>query len=124
METDEFIGRYPRLWHLAHADAWPGIKQHGLLTTTQLLDLCQVEDTRVAAGQRRATAVPLAHLEHGTAVIRDQKLLNIGKLATALTGGMTVEQWLTMLDSLAFFFSLPRRHWRRCSRATERPSRW
>lgn len=104
METDEFIGRYPRLWHLAHADAWPGIKQHGLLTTTQLRGLFKVEHTGVAAGQRRATAVPLAHPEHGMAVIRDQKPLHIGKLATALTGDMTVEQWLTMLDSLAFFF--------------------
>lgn len=103
MDKGEFIGRYPRLWHLAHGDAWPGIRRHGLLTTAQVLDLFGVDPPGISS-RRRTTPVPLTHPEHGNAVIRDQKPLNLTKLASALTDGMTVEQWLTMLDGLVFFF--------------------
>jgi hypothetical protein len=44
VDVDEFCERYPRLWHLADADAWPGIQRHGLLTTSQLLDRFEVVD--------------------------------------------------------------------------------
>jgi len=104
VDADEFVERYPRLWHLAHGDAWPSLQAHGLLTTTQLLHLFEVDDLGPVQHARRTASITLNHPEHGTAIVRDQKPLNLSKLASTLTDGMTVEAWLTMLDGLVFFF--------------------
>ena len=37
-------------------------------------------------------------------MLRDQDPLNEAKLASALTGGLTVPEWLLLLNDLAFFF--------------------
>ena len=104
MDTDDFVARHPRLYHLAHAESWPGFQRHGLLSASQLVHLFDAGDADVLLQQRRPDAVPLDHPEHGTAVLRDQKPLNETKLATALAEGMTVPEWLKLLNDLAFFF--------------------
>jgi hypothetical protein len=40
-------------------------------------------------------------------VLRDQDPLNEAKLASALTGGLTVPEWLRRLNGLALFFPTP-----------------
>ncbi len=102
VQDSEFVAKYPRLWHLAHETAWPGIQRHGLLTASQLVRL--MSGPMRQPGQRRDEEVVLGHPDHGTAVLRDQKPLHLGKLGSALQGGMTVDEWLRDLDDLAFFF--------------------
>ena len=107
MDTDDFVARHPRLYHLAHADSWPGLQRHGLLSASQLVHLFDAPQTAEGGEvleQRRPEPVELSHPEHGTAVLRDQRPLNETKLATALAEGMTVQQWLRLLNDLAFFF--------------------
>ena len=41
---DQFVARYPRLYHMAECGSWPSIKRHGLLSTSALLDLFEVSD--------------------------------------------------------------------------------
>ncbi len=104
MDVVDFVARYPRLYHLAHGDAWPGLQRHGLLSASALVRLFEVRDADSLLAQRRPRSEPLTHPEHGTAILRDQKPLNEVKLASALTGGMTVREWLEQLNKLAFFF--------------------
>ena len=105
MDVTDFVARYPRLYHLAHGDAWPGLQRYGLLSASALVRLFEVADADSLLAQRRIGPKPIKHIEHGsTAVLRDQDPLNEAKLASALTGGMTVPEWLRQLNDLAFFF--------------------
>ena len=106
MDTEDFIAKYPTLLHLAHAESWPSIQQHGLLSTEQLLRRWHVDADRAEAhlSQKRPEPVHLSHPEHGLAVLRDQHPLTETQLAPALTDGMTVADWLRLLNSHVFFF--------------------
>lgn len=106
MERHEFVARHPRLWHLAHADAWPAIQERGLLSATRLVALAGLPADRAdrLLAHRRAESVQLNLPDGHTAVLRDQKPLHEGKLATVLTDGVTVNDWLRLLNSLVFFF--------------------
>jgi hypothetical protein len=45
---EDFTEFYPRVWHIATRDSWRGIRDHGLLSTSALLDLFKAD----AAGRR------------------------------------------------------------------------
>lgn len=107
MDAEDFMARYPVLYHLAADDSWPSIERNGLLSTQEILRRWQVPDAEAQTllSRRRAEPVTLDHHEHGTAVLRDQHPLSEKRLAPALTEGMTVEAWLRMLNSFVFFFS-------------------
>jgi hypothetical protein len=104
VDVIDFVARYPRLYHLAHGDAWPNLQRHGLLSAAGLVRLFEVPDAGSLLAQRRPEAEALTHPVHGTATLRDQKPLNEAKLASALTEGVTVSEWLDLLSRLAFFF--------------------
>ncbi len=106
VERLDFLHRHPRLWHLAHADGWPGIEEHGLLSAQALVRLCQVPEKRAERllSARRLTAERLTLPDGEQAVLRDQKPLHEGKLHAALEDGLSVAQWLRMLNGLVFFF--------------------
>lgn len=101
-----FVSRHPYLWHLAHGDAWPGLLRHGLLSSERLVDLFEVpaEAARTLMQRRRDDSVTITHPRHGTAVLRDQKPVRLQALAGALTGGMTPEDWLLLLNQYVFLF--------------------
>ena len=60
---------------MAHVQAWPSIKGHGLLSTSSLLDGCRITaDERKALEARcRKDSVVVHHKDCGEAVIRDNK---------------------------------------------------
>lgn len=106
MDPEDFISKYPVLWHLAHADSWPSIEKYGLLSAQTLVRRWEVpaeKQDRLLA-QRRPKSVDLNHPDLGRAVLRDQLPLSEERLALALTDGMTVSEWLGMLNSMVFFF--------------------
>jgi hypothetical protein len=97
---------YPRLYHMAHAGAWPSIERLGLLSTTALLDLFEVNGSRreeLEAG-RRSRSEPITHAKHGQALLRDQIPLNEIKLANALHDGLTPQEWYRILNRKVFFW--------------------
>lgn len=102
MEIRDFVARYPRLWHLAHGDAWPGIQQHGLLTATRLREL--LGGPPPDRSTSRQVSVHLQHPELGSAVLRDQGPLDVAKLAPVLEDGLRVEDWLALLDGMTYFY--------------------
>lgn len=105
MEISELVETFPRLYHMAHANAWPGIQRHGLLSTAALLDLFEIQgDMRDRIEScRRAELVTLEHSKHGKVVIRDNKPMDDAGLKRALTD-TTPEVWYKLLNQKVFFW--------------------
>jgi len=102
---EELAEAYPLLYHMADAQSWPSIRKHGLLSTSALLDLFQVESlerTRIEAA-RRPESVTISSRKHGHAVVRDQKPLIESKLSKTLTG-CTISGWHRLLNKHVFFW--------------------
>lgn len=98
--------RYPQVYHMAEAGSWLSIQKHGLLSTSALLDLFEWphKDRIAIEAHRRPNSITLTHPIHGVAVIRDQKPLIEKRLASCLRDGITVEQWLRLLNGRVFFW--------------------
>jgi hypothetical protein len=90
---------------MAEAGSWAGIRQHGLLSTSALLDLFEIDgDLRAALeSARRPESVTITHPVRGTAVVRDQIPLREGPLARCLVG-MTPVEWYRELNRRVFFW--------------------
>jgi hypothetical protein len=105
MDQHFLAADFPRLYHVAEAGSWESIERNGLLSTSALLDLFEVsgETRQRLEEQHRPEAVELRHPLHGTAVIRDQKPLNMARLEGCLTG-MTSTEWLRELNRRVFLW--------------------
>ena len=79
--------------------------RHGLLSTTALLDLCEIEgDERLRIeGRQRPKAVPIRHPVHGEFLINDQAPMNAVALSKCLTG-LTTQQWCESLNRRVFLW--------------------
>jgi len=101
----EFENTYPVLFHISRARGVEQIKSHGLLSTTALLDLCEIEGefrSRIELHQR-PKAIPISHPIHGEFLINDQAPMNVSALAKCLTD-LTPQQWYKSLNSRVFLW--------------------
>lgn len=105
MERQEFIDRYPVVYHMAEAGAWPSIQAMGLLSTTALLDRFEITgDKRFALeSARRRRIEVIRHPEHGAVSIRDNGPLLEHNLKRCLHG-MTMQEWYELLNRKVFFW--------------------
>ena len=105
MTAQEFATRYPFVFHVAKAGSWPSIEQHGLLSTTALLDLFEItgEEREQLEGRRRTASHTLEDPVHGRVVLRNQVPLSEEKLASCLVD-MTPEEWIRLLNGRVFFW--------------------
>lgn len=99
------VHRWPRLYHMAEVDSWPSIQQHGLLSTSALLDLFEITgaERHAIESVRRPESVPIHHPLHGTAWIRDNKPINATVLRRTLAG-MSEAEWYRTLNGRVFFW--------------------
>ncbi len=91
---------------MAEAGSWPSIERHGLLSTSALLDLFGVQGAKREALElaHRPDSVSITHLEHGSAVVRDQKPMSDKGLQSALKDGLTPREWYGILNARVFFW--------------------
>lgn len=103
-ELEELLRDCPRLWHMAEAGSWPSIREHGLLSTSALLDRWGVEGAAREAieARRRPRSVPLPGASGVT--IRDNGPLHEGRLAACLDDGLRPEDWYRLLNARVFFW--------------------
>ena len=103
--ADRFSALYPRLYHMAEAGSWLSVREHGLLSTTALLDLFEVKgpERSKIESQWRPEGVPISHPTHGTAVIRDQWPMPPKHLAAGLDG-ISPQQWYEFLNRRTFLW--------------------
>jgi hypothetical protein len=97
--------RWPRLHHMAEAGSWPSIERHGLLSTSVLLDLFEVEgkEREAIEARRRPESVRITHPEYGEVWIRDNKPINETVLKRTLQG-MSLAEWYRTLNARVFFW--------------------
>lgn len=102
---EQFATHYPHLYHMAEAEMWPSIERHGLLSTTALLDLFEINGDlrRAIKTEHRSESVTITHPRHGRAVIRDQKPMRESALCKCLRG-IRPQQWYEMLNGHVFFW--------------------
>lgn len=100
------IARYPILFHMAEDSSWPSIRQHGLRSTSSLLDLYgyRGEDRVRIEAQHRPESIVIRRSGLNDAVIRDQKPMSDSALRRCLTG-MTPAAWYKHLNNRVFFWS-------------------
>lgn len=110
-ELDELIHNCPTLFHMAERGSWPSIQRHGLLSTSALLDLFEVDGERRTAieSRRRPESVRLDHYQLGGAVVRDQKPMDDGGLLRCLKDGLTPREWYEVLNARVFFWLTKKR---------------
>lgn len=96
---------HPRLYHMAERGTWQSIREHGLLSTSALLDMYEIngEERRRIESCRRSESVTIRHSKYGPAVIRDQKPMSESALRKCLNG-MTPSQWYRLLNGKVFFW--------------------
>lgn len=105
LSADYIAERWPRLFHMAESGSWASIQEHGLLSTSALLDLFEItgdERERLEAA-RRPESVAIDHPNHGTAWIRDNKPINETVLRRTLTG-MTLPDFYRLLNGRVFLW--------------------
>ena len=102
---EELAELYPRLYHMAEADSWESITRHGLLSTSALLDLFEIngEERLNIELRKRVRSHEIRHRNHGRAVVRDQKPIIESKLQASLKD-CTLEEWYRLLNGRVFFW--------------------
>jgi hypothetical protein len=105
MKAEELSQNYPFLYHMAESGSWPNIRRYGLLSTTALLDLFEIEgEERIPIeSQQRKDSVTLEHPIHGSVTIRDQKVLHENTLKRLLVD-MSPRQYFEKLNGMTFFW--------------------
>src|SRR5262245_54555730 len=91
---------------MAEHGSWPSIARHGLLSTSRLLDLYQVDPKLLIRlqTQHRPESVEILDPILGRAVVRDQKPMNERVLARVLDDGLKPADWFRVLNKRAFFW--------------------
>ena len=91
---------------MAEHGSWPKIKDLGLLSTSALLDLYEIQGNAryEIESQQRRESVTIYHPKYGKAVIRDQKVLHTGALEK-LVDGMSAEEYYRLLNGKTFFWA-------------------
>jgi hypothetical protein len=105
LNAERLAARWPVLFHMAEAGSWPAIRRDGLLSTSALLDLYEVEapERDAIESARRPQPVWIEHAAHGRALIRDNKPINETALRRTLVG-MSESQWFRELNRRVFFW--------------------
>lgn len=95
---------------MAEFDSWPSIGCYGLLSTSALLDLFQVQepDRSTIESEWRPASVPISHPDHGMAIIRDQGPMDPSSLIPQLDR-MTASEWYRLLNGKSFFWATKQR---------------
>ena len=105
MTESEFLRYFPALYHITEVDSWTSILEHGLESTTAILDRFGVsgrERTEVETC-RRDTSVLLRHEGYPEVRLSDHRPINLKLLARCL-GGMSSSDWFRLLNGRVFFW--------------------
>lgn len=108
--TDDELGHLvagnPVLFHMAERGSWESIRDHGLLSTSALLDLFGVTgpDRERIESCQRPESVTVERKGIGSAVIRDQKPMDDRGLERCLKDGLTPRDWYETLNARVFFW--------------------
>ena len=111
MVIHRLASKYPKLYHMADKRNWDNICQHGLLSTTALLDLFEYKGQArfEIESQLRLKTFRITHATHGVACIRDQDPMRDrpedGICLDKCLVGIAPQQWFEFLNKKVFFWT-------------------
>lgn len=107
MTPKELAERYPKLYHVTTPGAWQSIKKFGLLSTSCLLNLFDIDEVArlEIETKRRKTEVQLEHPQLGKVIINDNLPLSEQALIQCLDDQLKPSDWLRFLNSRVFFWT-------------------
>lgn len=96
---------------MAQDGSWPSIAEYGLLSTSALLDLYEIEGEQRQAleSRHRPLSVAINRLGLPGAVVRDQQPMREQALRDCLDDGLTPTDWYLTLNRRVFFWPDRRR---------------
>ena len=105
-ELEDLISNCPTLYHMAERGSWPAIERYGLLSTSALMDLYQIDSMRRAQIElaHRPKSISIAAEGLPGAVIRDQIPMSDSGLKRALPSRLQPSDWYALLNSKVFFW--------------------
>ena len=105
-ELNELIADCPVLYHMAEQGSWPSIQEHGLLSTSALLDKYSVSEPLRSQleKQHRPESVTITAYGLPDAIIRDQKPMSDKGLKRCLPPHISPSQWYELLNGKVFFW--------------------
>jgi|ERR1043166_3429656 hypothetical protein len=105
VSVEELSKRYPVLYHMAEFDTWASIRKYGLLSTTALLDLFEIDgkERSTIEKKHRPASVEIANRRLGKAVVRDQGPMSDGDLKRCLIR-LAPTDWYQILNRHVFFW--------------------
>src|ERR1700739_1038563 len=107
MNVEKLIELYPQIYHMAERGTWNSIRQHGLMSTTAVLDHFELGDRErirfESAHRGQKMGVREGHASN--IVLRDQKPMPENRLLRALQNGVTPRQWYELINSKVFFWA-------------------
>jgi len=106
LRASDFSRVYPVLYHMAEDGSWDNIRQHGLLSTSALLDLYGYEGRarQEIETEWRPRKYTLVSKGLPPAVVRDQLPMRRDALRPCLDDGMTPEDWYAHVNRRVFFW--------------------
>ena len=105
IDAGDFAGHYSSLYHMAQDGAWDSIRCHGLLSTSALLDLNQVDGDlrRQIESCHRPTSVEIRH--PGQSLRYNPRSESNARTSVAKTlRNMTPREWYELLNRKVFFW--------------------
>jgi hypothetical protein len=95
---------------MAEQGSWNSICEHGLLSTSALLDLFEIvgPERHAIESTHRPESITISHPQYGVAVIRDQKPMSEAKLRTCLLD-MEPREWYELLNQRVFLWPTKQR---------------
>jgi hypothetical protein len=96
------VWKHSRIYHMTDASNWPSIQQHGLLSTSRLLNLAGLDGDERYDLERRQRLRTLRR--PNGALIRDQLPMSPAALSVCLASGLAPEDWYLELNRRVFFW--------------------
>jgi hypothetical protein len=103
MDVDKLIERYPTIYHMAESASWPSIREHGLLSASEVLR--RAGSPPVLRSAFRAEKVSVQVPEMGVVVLRDQKPMSSKRLEMAFTDDTSPGEWYRLINDRVFFWA-------------------
>ncbi len=111
LDLDRLLDDCPYLFHMAERGAWSGIQEHGLLSTSSLLDLYGIDgdERRAIESKRRDETTEIEASGLNRAKVRVQLALSDKRLQVLLPPEISPRQWYEFLNGKVFFWLTKKR---------------
>lgn len=107
MSPEQLIDLYPHIYHMAEADSWPSIREHGLLSSLEVARRSGVQGQAAINLRRthRAEKLSVNVPGIGNVVLRDQIPMAPERIERALPEGISAGDWYELINERVFFWA-------------------